>query len=644
MKIQSLTTVLWSGMRVLILLSSPLLAGQQSCNPTLPPDVPLNPLAFDCTVFGTSIYVPVELSVQRGPGIITAGPGFNMDVSASVVFPPASICPFVGAGPQAFDVSTATMTVSIGGVSSPAPAEVVLVANALPVSVNIAEACAGVGAQVDFGPVAVNVSPDGAPTLDFFLESDGLNILFTNPANSGTLLSLPLDCQPADRSVPLNGTTNDPEDSPRVAFDSNDDSAYDAWATATDQIQIGVSGYCVGYPCDDGNDCTVDQCDYIQQGNCSYTNAPDGTVCSTGGATGICSSGSCELDVCGAEPIIRTTVDGVEFVRTPDACFENLPDFPYELKHVDIDGLRQGYVDEGPAGGPVVLLLHGQPTWSFLYRKMIPILVGAGYRTVAMDHLGTGYSDKPIDIADYSYLGHIDRLEQFINALGLSDITLFAQDWGSVIGLHVAGENPDWFARIVIGDGNLPVIPAGVVPYPPVQNPNEIDPNLPTPFPYPAQQVPFYDGCTLLPGVNFNFPAWMEYAMKAEAFHAAEAVEAATWFDMPTEDEAAYDAPFPSRIYMAGIRVFPSLANEMGGVNQNAWASLQQFAKPFLTIWADNDPIRIGSCATQDRLINNIPGAACLPHTRLPEASHFLQDDQGAEIANRIVALMSTTQ
>ncbi|NND29202.1 MAG: alpha/beta fold hydrolase, partial [Myxococcales bacterium] len=347
---------------------------------------------------------------------------------------------------------------------------------------------------------------------------------------------------------------------------------------------------------------------------------------------------------CNAEPITRTTAGGIDFVRTPSGCFDDLPGFPYELKSIDIDGLRQGYVDEGPADAPVVLLLHGQPTWAFLYRKMIPVLVDAGYRAIAMDHLGMGYSDKPIDIADYSYLGHIDRLEKFINALGLRDITLFAQDWGSLIGLHVAGENPDWFARIVIGDGTLPVVPDGLEPFPRVENPNEIDPDLQFVFQLiPAQQVPFYDGCTPLLATGTDFAAWMEYSMKAESFHPAEVVEAITWFDIPDEDEAAYDAPFPSRIYMAGPRVFPSLVNELGGKNQNAWASLMQFEKPFLTIWASNDPGNLGSCATQDNLIDNIPGAADLPHTRLPEASHFLQDDQGAEIARRIVELMEST-
>jgi haloalkane dehalogenase len=275
---------------------------------------------------------------------------------------------------------------------------------------------------------------------------------------------------------------------------------------------------------------------------------------------------------------------------------------------------------------------------------MIPVLVDAGYRAIAMDHLGMGSSDKPIDIADYSYLGHIDRLEKFINALGLRDITLFAQDWGSVIGLHVAGENPDWFARIVIGDGTLPVVPEGIEPYPRVENPNEIDPDLQFVFQLiPAQQIPFYDGCTPLGGAGTDFGAWMEYSMKAESFHPAEVVEGLTWFDIPDEDEAAYDAPFPSRIYMAGPRVFPSLVNELGGQNQNAWEGLMQFEKPFLTIWASNDPGNLGSCAMQDNLIDNIPGAEGLPHTRLPEASHFLQDDQGAEIARRIVELMEST-
>jgi haloalkane dehalogenase len=316
-----------------------------------------------------------------------------------------------------------------------------------------------------------------------------------------------------------------------------------------------------------------------------------------------------------------------------------LPGFPYELKSVEIDGLRQGYVDEGPADADPVLLLHGQPSWSYLYRKMIPVLVDAGHRVIAMDHVGMGYSDKPTDIEYYTYLGHGDRLEKFINALGLRNITLFVQDWGSLIGLRIAGENPDWFARIVVGDGTLPLVPEGFEPYPRVENPDEIDTELEFVFGLiPAQQPPFYDDeCNLIIGAGSDFGAWMEYSMKAAAFHPADVLEALTWFDMPSDEEAAYDAPFPSRIYMAGPRTFPSLVNQLGGETQDAWAGLMSYEKPFLTIWSSNDPGTLGSCATQQNLIDNIPGAEGQPHVRLPESSHFLQDDQGPEIAGRIV-------
>jgi hypothetical protein len=184
------------------------------------------------------------------------------------------------------------------------------------------------------------------------------------------------------------------------------------------------------------------------------------------------SAGAQDELACDAEPVVMTTADGVDFVRTPEACFEDLPEWPYEPDHVEIDGLRQAYVDEGPADGEVVLLLHGQPSWSYLYRKMIPVLVDAGYRVIAMDHLGMGRSDKPIDIEAYSYLGHNERLQAFVEALELTDINLFVQDWGSLIGLRTAGLDPDRYATISVGDGALPVIPKSIEPFPPVEDPD----------------------------------------------------------------------------------------------------------------------------------------------------------------------------
>ena len=345
------------------------------------------------------------------------------------------------------------------------------------------------------------------------------------------------------------------------------------------------------------------------------------------------------------EDLIDTLVsfNGVQFVRTPEECFQNLPDWPYDYQYVEIDGLRQAYAEAGPADGEGVLLLHGQPSWSYLYRTMIPGLSEAGYRVIAMDHVGMGRSDKPIDIEEYSYVGHSDRLERFIQQLGLSDINLFVQDWGSLIGLRVAGLNTDWFASISVGNGNLPVVPAGIQIISPIENPNEIE-DLVSPFAdFPAQQVPFYDGCELLAGGGgFSFEDWASYSMKGASFRASEVVEALTWFDLSADVEEAYDAPFPSRAYMAGVRTFPSLVNGIAGVNEEAWAGLTSYTKPFLTIWGANDAGSLGACETQQNLIENIPGAAGKPHVRLPEAGHFLQSDQGVEIANRLVDFYAT--
>ncbi|MEO1059914.1 MAG: haloalkane dehalogenase [Actinomycetota bacterium] len=352
-----------------------------------------------------------------------------------------------------------------------------------------------------------------------------------------------------------------------------------------------------------------------------------------------CSDDEGDAGSCGAEPEVRSTDAGVEFVRTPDACFDDLPDWPYAPEYVELNGLRQAYVDEGPDDGEAVLLLHGQPSWSYLYRDMIPVFVDAGYRVIAMDHLGMGRSDKPTDIGSYSYLGHADRLERFIGELGLTDINLFVQDWGSLIGLRVAGEHTELFSTITVGNGNLPVVPEGVIPFSAVEDPDELT-DLVSPFAeIPDQQPPFYDGCELTapPGGADRFGDWMAYAMTAESFTAGSVVEALTWFDLTPEVEAAYDAPFPRREYLAGARVFPSLVLEVGGVNEEAWAGLQSFDRPFLTLWGANDAGSLGACETQQNLIDNVPGAEGQPHDRLAEAGHFLQSDQGTEIVSRMV-------
>ncbi len=348
-------------------------------------------------------------------------------------------------------------------------------------------------------------------------------------------------------------------------------------------------------------------------------------------------------DTCFAELDVMITSNGVEFVRTPDACFENLLDWDYETQYVEIDGLRQAYVDVGSGeSGETILLLHGQPSWSYLYRKMIPVLVEEGHRVIAMDHLGLGRSDKPIDPDYYSYVGHVERLETFIEDLELEGITPFVQDWGSLIGLQVIGTNPEWFDRLLVGNGFLPTFPAGETVSEPPANPR-ITRNLyhTNVINAPAQQVTLVreetnqvDIDTSL--IDESFGIWTDYALNDERFRPEVFIESYTYFDLSSEEEAGYAAPFPSRTTMGGARAFPGLFNELGGVTDSGWAGLGEFDKPFLTIWGDNDSGNIGHPSIQQMLIDHIPGSDGWDHTRLEEAGHYLQDDQGEEIARRM--------
>ncbi len=341
--------------------------------------------------------------------------------------------------------------------------------------------------------------------------------------------------------------------------------------------------------------------------------------------------------LCFAELEVQTTSSGVEFVRTPDACFENLPDWDYEPKYLEIDGLRQAYVDVGPADADPILLLHGQPSWSYLYRYMIPVLVEGGHRVIAMDHLGMGRSDKPIDIAYHSFENHIYRLETLIQELELDNLTVFAQDWGSVMALYVAGINPDLFDRMVIGNGGLPVVEE-IAPLPDdIEASNAAFDQLLNII--PPNQPPFFDaeGNSLLPangGVEGGFGQWIAYAMYYPDFKPSMMLEALTYGALTPEETAAYDAPFPTPITMAGPRSFPSLLNTLVGVLEPAREGLSNYDKPLLTIFGLNEPADV--TAAQNWMIDTIPGAAGQPHHLFRDASHFLQDDKGAEIAEMV--------
>ena len=272
------------------------------------------------------------------------------------------------------------------------------------------------------------------------------------------------------------------------------------------------------------------------------------------------------------------------------------------------------YVDEGPSDGQVVLLLHGQPTWSYLFRKMIPRLAGAGLRVIAPDMIGMGRSDKPVQIGDYRYLQHVAWVEEFIDTMALRDMTVFVQDWGSLIGLRVVGNQPDRFARIVVANGRLPVVPEG---FQPITLPPSLEPD-------DDMVLPFTDPTVRDNPWPVNFAKWAAYALVGTRFRPSEVLAHGTVVDLTDDELAAYDAPFPSRIYMAGVRAFPSLINTVGEAPTNERASevLDAFDRPVLTLFGRRDE-GMGTDAVQSLIHDRVVGrpANRTTHTTTPATS-----------------------
>lgn len=297
--------------------------------------------------------------------------------------------------------------------------------------------------------------------------------------------------------------------------------------------------------------------------------------------------------------------------RTPDSCFVGLEDYPYEARYVDVDGLRMHYVDEGEQSAAPVLMLHGEPTWSYLYRHMIPVCVAGGSRVIAPDLIGFGKSDKPTERGDYSYQRHVDWMTGFIQALDLREITLFCQDWGSLIGLRVAAENDDRFERIVVGNGALPIAD------------DQARPGLPN---------------------MLAFLAWRTFATYSPILPVSRIVSFGCLKTLSKEERRAYDAPFAAPDTKAGARAFPKLVPISAGdpaipSNRAAWSALGNWNKPLLTVFSDRDPImRGGERAFQ----KHVPGAAGQPHGT-PHAGHFLQEDAGPDLARQVNELIAAT-
>ena len=303
----------------------------------------------------------------------------------------------------------------------------------------------------------------------------------------------------------------------------------------------------------------------------------------------------------------------MEFLETPQERFDGLQGYAFQphYREVDAIGLRMHFVDEGPAEAAPILMLHGEPSWSYLYRRMIPIAASAGHRVVAPDLIGFGKSSKPTRVSDYTYQRHCDWVAALIEGLDLREITLICQDWGSLIGLRLAAELESRFARIVLANGGLP-----------------------------AGDGASGLGLRQIPNV-VAFLAWHAFARFVPRLPVARILQVGTQRRLDPEELRAYEAPFPDERYMAGARAFPSLVPISASDpaiprNRKAWEVLERWEKPFLTAFSDGDPITRG---IQSQFQKRVPGAKGIEHPTL-RGGHFLQEDSGPELVRLAIDLI----
>jgi haloalkane dehalogenase len=301
----------------------------------------------------------------------------------------------------------------------------------------------------------------------------------------------------------------------------------------------------------------------------------------------------------------------MKVLRTPDERFEGLDGYDFaphytEVKDEDGTIIRIHHVDEGPRDASPILLMHGNPTWAYLYRKFIPKLVAAGHRVVAVDLVGCGRSDKPAERDDYTQSRHVDWLTRWLLALDLRDITLFCQDWGGTLGLHLVASHPERFARVVAANTGMP----------------------------------------LGEGESEFMKMWVGMMREAKSFPLQQMLPTGMLHEITAGEFAAYQAPFPDPSYEAGICIFPMLIavqpdNPGVPANREAWKRLGRFEKPFLTLFGAKDPVTQGG---EQRLIAHVPGVAGQAHHVFPEASHFIQEDVPDELVERILAFIGSTR
>ena len=316
-------------------------------------------------------------------------------------------------------------------------------------------------------------------------------------------------------------------------------------------------------------------------------------------------------------------------LTTPSAAFENLVDYPFEPNYLEVDGMKMHYVDEGKHHAQTIFLLHGQPSWSYLYRHMIPLLVDAGYRVIAPDLIGFGKSDKPLSLEVHTYANHVDWMTQFVRKLGIKHAAAFMQDWGGMIGLRALAQEPEWLDRLVVANTALAEM-KGLEKF-----------LVPKVLKVMAAAAGKTDLAKFKNKINYG--NWAGYFRHNPQPEIGELIQSLSTRHLSKHEMQAYDAPFPSEEYFAGPRKMPEIvADDLDAVNQD-WQSLKRWSKPVLTLFSDQDPFLAGQ-GYDEKFQQNFSGAKGQPHITVANASHFLQEDQSTQLAQTMLTWLEETK
>ena len=310
-------------------------------------------------------------------------------------------------------------------------------------------------------------------------------------------------------------------------------------------------------------------------------------------------------------------------LRTPDERFKNLKDYPFKENYITIENTRIHYLDEGPKNGEIIYLLHGEPAWSYLFRKMIPVLVDAGYRVIAPDMVGFGKSDKYISVEDYTHQMHVDKMTQLIVQLDLQNITAHVHDWGGLVGLRVVAEEPDRFSRIITSNTSLIAPGRGIV--------NDLFSYIAYPlfklaiwFQGPATWEEFIGGS--------GFTGWIRYSKSTDNIDVGGIMQ--TLGTVSASERVGYEAPYPNATYKAGAQIFPYLIPSELRKNEKAYRDVfEKWDKPFLIANSDNDPVT----SNNPRLVEMLKRVPTAKEIVIKGPGHFIQEEAGPEYAQLII-------